>query len=80
MRQELEIMNLLWKNKQEQYELTKENIAFINQKCHDLKHQIHALRKLDKEEFEKYLCEMEGSVQIYESIVKTGPDGEKSVL
>ncbi len=80
MRQELEIMNLLWKNKQEQYELTKENIAFINQKCHDLKHQIHALRKLDKEEFEKYLCEMEGSVQIYESIVKTGNDVFDTIL
>ena len=80
MRQELEIMNLLWKNKQEQHELTKENIAFINQKCHDLKHQIHALRKLDKEEFEKYLCEIEGSVQIYESIVKTGNDVFDTIL
>ena len=80
MRQELEIMNLLWKNKQEQYELTKENIAFINQKCHDLKHQIHALRKLDKEEFDKYLCEIEGSVQIYESIVKTGNDVFDTIL
>ena len=80
MRQELEIMNLLWKNKQEQYELTKDNIAFINQKCHDLKHQIHALRKLDKEEFDKYLCEIEGSVQIYESIVKTGNDVFDTIL
>ena len=80
MRQELELMNLLWKNKQEQYELTKDNIAFINQKCHDLKHQIHALRKLDKEEFDKYLCEIEGSVQIYESIVKTGNDVFDTIL
>lgn len=80
MRQELEIMNLLWKNKQEQYELTKENIALINQKCHDLKHQIHALRKLDKEEFDKYLCEIEGSVQIYETIVKTGNDVFDTIL
>lgn len=80
MRQELELMNLLWKNKQEQYELTKENIALINQKCHDLKHQIHALRKLDKEEFDKYLCEIEGSVQIYESIVKTGNDVFDTIL
>lgn len=80
MRQELEIMNLLWKNKQDQYELTKENIALINQKCHDLKHQIQALRKLDKEEFDKYLGEIEDSVRIYESVVKTGNDVFDTIL
>ncbi len=80
MREELAIMNLLWKNKQEQYELSKENIALINQKAHDLKHQIRALRKLDKEEFDKYLKEIEGSVQIYESIVKTGNDVFDTIL
>ena len=80
MRQELESMNLLWKNKQDQYELTKENISLINQKCHDLKHQIRALRKLDKEDFDKYLGEIEGSVRIYESIVKTGNDVFDTIL
>ena len=72
IREELTIMNMLWKNKQEQYELSKENIALINQKSHDLKHQVRALRKLNTEEFDKFLDEMEESVQIYESIVKTG--------
>lgn len=80
MRQELAIMNLLWKNKREQYELSKENIALINQKSHDLKHQIRALRKLDKEDFEKYLDEMEENVKIYESIVKTGNDVFDTIL
>ena len=42
MRQELAVMNLLWKKEQEQYRLSKENIALINHKCHDLKHQIRA--------------------------------------
>lgn len=80
LRQELAIMNLLWKNKQEQYELSKENIALINQKAHDLKHQIRALRKLNKEEFEKYLDEIEENVKIYESIVKTGNDVFDTIL
>lgn len=80
MREELAIMNLLWKNKREQYELSKENIALINQKSHDLKHQVRALRKLNKEEFDKYLDEMEESVQIYESIVKTGNDVFDTIL
>lgn len=80
MREELAVMNMLWKNKRDQYELSKENIALINQKVHDLKHQIHALRKLNKEEFDKYLAEMEDSVQIYESIVKTGNDVFDTIL
>lgn len=80
IKQELEIMNMLWKNKQIQYELSKENIDLINQKSHDLKHQIRALRKLNKEEFDKYLDEMEESVQIYETIVKTGNDVFDTIL
>ena len=80
MRQELEIMNLLWKNKQEQYELTRENINLINQKCHDLKHQIRALRKLDKQEFDKYLNEIDNSIQIYEAIIHTGNDVFDTIL
>lgn len=80
MREELAIMNLLWKNKQEQYELSRENINLINQKSHDLKHQIQALRKLNKDEFDKYLDDMEDTVHIYEKIVKTGNDVFDTIL
>lgn len=80
IKQELELMNLLWKKEQEQYRLTKENIALINQKSHDLKHQIRALRKATKEEFKQYLDEIEESVLIYESIVKTGNDVFDTIL
>lgn len=80
LRQELEVMNLLWKKEQEQYELSKENIALINQKCHDLKHQIRAIRNSSKEDIEQYLMELEGTVQIYESIVKTGNEVLDTIL
>ncbi len=80
MRQELEVMNLLWKKEQEQYQLSKENIALINQKCHDLKHQIRAIRNSSKEEMDKYLEEMEGSIRIYEAIVKTGNEVLDTIL
>lgn len=80
IKQERDLMNMLWQNKQEQYELAKENIELINQKSHDLKHQIQALRKLNKEEFDAYLNEMEESVEIYESIVKTGNDVFDTIL
>lgn len=80
MRQELEVMNLLWEKEQEQYRLSKENIALINQKCHDLKHQIRAIRSADKEEKDKYLQEMEDSIRIYEAIVKTGNEVLDTIL
>jgi len=80
IKQELAMMNLLWKNKQEQYEISKENIDLINQKSHDLKHQIRALRKLGKEEFDHYMDEIEDSIAVYETIVKTGNDVFDTIL
>ena len=51
--------------------VTKENIDIINRKCHDLKHQISALRDMcTKEEREKYITEIQDSIQIYEAMVK----------
>ena len=70
----------MYKTQQEQYKISKENIAIINQKCHDLKHQIHALRTADKEELDRYLGEIEESVEIYEAIVKTGNDVFDTIL
>ena len=74
------MLNLLYETQQEQYRLSKENIAIINQKCHDLKHQIRALRNADKEELDRYLGEIENSVEIYEAIVKTGNDVFDTIL
>lgn len=80
MRQELELMDLLWKKNKEQYQISKENIAVINQKVHDLKHQIRALKDASKEELDQYLDEVENSVQIYESIVQTGNEVLDTIL
>lgn len=80
MRKELELMNLLWKTEQEQYRLTRENIALINQKCHDLKHQIYALRNVSEEERNRYLDEIAESVQIYEARVQTGNEVLDTIL
>jgi len=80
MKQELELMNLLWKKEQEQYELTKETIALINQKSHDLKHHIRAIRKASQEEIDKYLDEMEDIVLSYDAVVKTGNEVFDTIL
>lgn len=74
-------MNMLMKQKETQYELTRENIDLINRKCHDLKHQIRALRDVgDNESKEAYLKELERSVEIYGAIVKTGNDVLDTIL
>ncbi len=58
---------------QEQYELSRENIDIINRKCHDLKHQVAALRLMsDPQEREDGLREIERQVMIYNAAAQTG--------
>lgn len=81
MKQELDTLNQLWHQKKDHYELSRETISLINHKCHDLKHQIAAIRAISgTEEREKYLGEMEASVQIYDSMVQTGNEVLDTVL
>ena len=80
MREEMDLMKLLMKKEQDQYRMTKENIALINQKCHDMKHQIQAIRSASVEEREAYLSELEETIQIYESMVKTGNEVLDTIL
>lgn len=80
MRQELGMIKFLWEKEQEQYCMSRENIALINQKCHDLKHQIRAIRNSAYEDKEKYLEEIEDSIEIYEAIVKTGNEVLDTIL
>lgn len=81
MKHELDMMNRIWHQRKDQYNLTKENIAIINRKCHDLKHQVSALRTMArKDERERYLKEVENSVQIYDCMVETGNEVLNTVL
>ena len=66
---ELLDMKMLLSLEREQYLMTKENIEIINEKCHDLKHQIALLRN-DKSD--KSISEIEKAIMIYDSTVKTG--------
>lgn len=70
---ELDIAHQLQAQREEQFRVSSENIALINQKCHDLKHQIAALRTIrDRSEIDRQVAEMENAVMIYDSAVKTG--------
>jgi hypothetical protein len=84
MKEEVDFLNELWRRDREQYKLSKENIDLINIKCHDLKHQIAALR--NEHTSEQQIREVEEAVMIYNSVVKTGNEvldvvlTEKSLL
>ena len=81
MRKELDMIHLLWHQQKEQYRISRETIDLINHKCHDLKHQVGAMRKIqDDNEREKYLQEIENSVQIYNAIVRTGNEILDTIL
>ena len=53
----------------EQYRLTKESIDIINEKCHDLKHQVARLRE---DGSERQIAQIENAIMIYDTNVKTG--------
>lgn len=81
IKQELAALKRIWHQQKQQYQLSRETIAIINRKCHDLKHQVAAMRAMaDSEERERYLSEIEGSVRIYDSIFQTGNEVLDTVL
>lgn len=70
---ETDMLRQILYRQQEQYQISQENIDLINRKCHDLRYQMEALRKLkDEQEIDEQLKELERSVMIYDSMVKTG--------
>lgn len=67
--------------------MAKENIDIINMKCHDLKHQISALKRIESSEARNQaIGEIEHVVNIYNCLAKTGNSAldliltEKSLL
>ena len=81
LERELVLQEQLSRQQREQYELTQETIDIINRKCHDLKHQVAALRTISSEEQrEKHLAEIEQSIQIYDSTLETGSEVLDTVL
>lgn len=73
IQEELNIQRQLWMRHKAQYEMAKETIDLINGKCHDLKHQVAALRTIDNlEKRSGVIDSIEDSVMIYDSMFQTG--------
>ena len=80
------IMQRMLRQEQEQHAMSKATVEVINRKCHDLRHQIAALRTMNRDQREQSISELEEAVLIYDRFPKTGnPDvdiilAEKSLL
>lgn len=80
------IMERLLRQEQEQHEISRATIDVINKKCHDLRHQIAALRHMSEEEKEMSIHQLEKAVMIYDNFPKSGNSeldivlAEKSLL
>lgn len=81
LQKELDGINYVWCQQKEQYHVTQETIDIINRKCHDLRHQLRGLYKVEDEwERNRYLKEIEDAIMIYDTAVKTGNDALDTVL
>lgn len=73
LQEELSVQKQLWMRHKAQYEMSKETIDIINCKCHDLKHQVAALRDIENlKKRSDAIDAIEESVMIYDSMPQTG--------
>ena len=72
----------LWKQRQMQYQLQKENIDLINRKCHDLKHQVAALARTEGKSLQKeqFAAEVQDMIQVYDSDANSGNEALDTIL
>ncbi len=70
LKNELYITQSLLREKERQYNLSKENVELINLKCHDLRHQIRAVGK-GKGLSAETVREIERTISIYDAEVRT---------
>lgn len=77
---EKEIVTQLLYERQKQYQLSKENIELSNHKCHDLKHQLQAIKQADSETFKQYISEVEDTILIYDHVLETENEVLNTIL
>ena len=80
-RRNSEDMQTFIKNKMQYYQMSRDGITSLQIKCHDLKHQIAAIRtKTEQENFSKYLDRLEDSIIEYGTVVECGNETINVVL
>lgn len=71
---------LIFSERLKQYEQSKNNIAIINQKIHDFKQQVYALKKMDKENQDNALKDITERIKVFDSSYQTGNDAFDIIL
>lgn len=79
LEEELTILNQMWRQERKQYKISKDTIDMINIKCHDMKHQLHTIRKAETID-PQALLEIENNINIYDAMVKTGDEALDIIL
>lgn len=80
-RSELALQRQMWSVHKAQYEMSRENIDIINRKCHDLKHQVAALKHIhDPDRREEVIDSLQSAVMIYDAMLETGNEILDTVL
>lgn len=70
LEREVTFIHDMWEKERKQYNFSKESIELINQKCHDIKHQIRRYGNTGALS-EGAVKEMEDAISIYDSAIKT---------
>jgi hypothetical protein len=71
VQEELDSVLKMWQEEEKQYTMLKDNIDYINVKCHDLKHQIRKIGQ-DCSLDEQSIREIQDAISVYDSALKTG--------
>lgn len=70
---ELAVQRQMWSLHKSQYEMSRQSIEIINRKCHDLKHQVAALKHIhDPGRREEVIDSLQSAVMIYDAALETG--------
>ena len=80
LRNEKQVITQMMRDRQSQYEFSRENIEMINRKAHDLKHQLKALEMVSDEERREKLQETRRAIDFYDAVVKTGNEALDTIL
>lgn len=80
LRAERQIMAQIARDRESQYEYSRENIEMINRKAHDLKHQLRALELVSDEERRQQLRQTRKAIVFYDAVVKTGNEALDTLL
>ena len=80
-RNEVDALQRMLEMQYTSYQVAEESIALVNQKYHDLKHQIAILRSdIDGAEKSRYLDQLEDDIRQFETLNKTGNEILDTIL